>query len=244
MHGAVDGDDPAGRQPGKHPCSPLITSLTSSSPTTHKQTRSLAAASSAGDPAVFAAVSAYGSRRGWPAGPQRQLVTAFDDPPRHGAALAAQSDESYAHQPCSAHVRALAGSVAFSRATTHSSTNDSTFMWYAAALTERLRLCPAPVCSLITNRGDAVKVAAISASDSGVGLHTRSCSATLNCTGTRTSPASAGKSCRAQVLIIAASYGAPVDEFVIPFSTSAGYRCAGSQSSSRNPAGRFVGLPF
>src|SRR6202171_3499879 len=118
----------------------------------------------------------------------------LDDAPCHGPALAAQSDESDAHQPASNFV------VALSRATTQSSTNDKTFRWYAAALTESDRLCAARPCFLITKRGDPVNMAAISVSASGSDFHTRSCSAMLNCTGTRTSPASAGKSSCAQSL--------------------------------------------
>jgi hypothetical protein len=53
---------PPDANPASTPVLPYSTSLTSSSLTTHRQTRSLAAASSAGEPAVFAAVSAYGSR--------------------------------------------------------------------------------------------------------------------------------------------------------------------------------------
>ena len=114
---------PPGASPASTPVSPLSTSLTSSSPTTHRQTRSLAAASSAGEPRGLRGGVGERFQGGRPARPQRQVVTALDDPPRHRAALAAQSDESDAHQPASTsrsscpvrqHIR---------------STNDSTRRW-------------------------------------------------------------------------------------------------------------------
>ena len=52
---------PPGASPASTPVSPESTSRTSSSPTTHRHTRSLAAPSSAGVPRDLAAVSAYGS---------------------------------------------------------------------------------------------------------------------------------------------------------------------------------------
>ena len=137
--------------PASTPLSPLKTSLTSSSPTTHRQTRSLAAANSAGDCGGLRG-RCRRKARGWRAcAPrQREVETAFDDPPCHRAALAAQSDEADAHQPASSSV---------SLAEAHWSTNDSTRRWYSPALKPTLRLCPLSGISLTTTRGDAVNKA-------------------------------------------------------------------------------------
>src|ERR1700754_4030696 len=99
-------------------------------------------------------------------------MAALDDAPCHGAALAAQSDESDAHQPAS-----IASDVS-PCAATHSPTNESTFWWYAEALCDRDMLWPVPGCSLMTNRSDAVNMAPIWANVAGSDRQTRSCSAT------------------------------------------------------------------
>ena len=67
--------------------------------------------------------------------------------------------------------------------------------------------------------------------------HTRSCSATLNCTGTVTRAASAGKSLARPLLRHLDLVRAPGDELVMPVSTSGGYRSAGCHSISRRPGG-------
>jgi hypothetical protein len=72
-----------GCRPASTPFSPSTTSTTSASLTTQRQTRSLAAASSAGDPATFASVSENGSSAsglraqsvvGWPASMIRRAM--------------------------------------------------------------------------------------------------------------------------------------------------------------------------
>ena len=73
------------------------TSSTSASFTTQRQTRSEAAASSAGDAANLARGVAERLECRLAAGPQGGLVAGVDDAPRHGPTLGPEADESDAH---------------------------------------------------------------------------------------------------------------------------------------------------
>src|SRR6476469_8834771 len=240
MDGAVDGDDPAGGQSRQHPGDALEHLL-------HVGVADDAEAHQIAGRGQFGGSCGHLGRgvgvrlhRGGPARPQREVVTALDDPARHRAALAAQSDDSDSHQPASAFVFSCALRP---WAPMHSSTNDNTRRWYSSAVRPTLRLCPLSAISLTTNRGDAVNNAPMDASASGPDSQTRSWSPALNSTGTRTRAATSGKSCRAQVAVTLASYATPGADRP-PVRTSGGYSSVGCQSRSRNPAGRDVTLAW